>query len=176
MVRAANILIQSAKKDNLAAANEALNMVTKDKYWEEAFEQAVEEAKPNFRQCPKCKRWVCTQNCWEEELQQCEGCLIGSPTNEITLSKAHSFISKVWENVQTVVDNSISERRSNTCSQCKSALTGGKFCGICGACVEKQNDKPATPLVFCGKCGEPLDSTQGLKFCPNCGDSLDYLP
>jgi hypothetical protein len=167
VVKAANILINSAKKENLAAASEALNLAQRDKYWEEAFDKAVEEAKPNFHQCPQCKRWVCVQNCWREEENQCLGCLTGSPASEITLSKAQQFFTKVWENVQSAVDIKI-EKQSDICPHCGSRHGGGKYCGMCGESVEKET------LIYCGQCGEALSSSSTIKFCPNCGDPLDF--
>lgn len=168
VVQAANILISSAKKDNLAAAGQALNMAQRDKHWEEAFEKAVEEAMPNFRQCKICNRWVCKQNCWNEESSQCTGCLSGLPASEISLSRAQQFFSKVWENVQSAVEKGI-DTKVDICPHCGDRTTGGKFCPMCGSAIEKQL------LVFCGHCGEQVDNDATMKFCPNCGDQLDYL-
>jgi hypothetical protein len=168
VMQAANIFISSQRKDGLAAAGEAFNMVKRDKVWEDAFDKAVEEAKPNFRLCKRCKRWVCAQNCWDEESQQCSGCLLGLPTSEITLGKAQQFFSKVWENVQSAMEKGIDVKVS-ICPHCGERAFGGKFCPMCGGSIEKQ------VLVFCGHCGEQLDNDPNLKFCPNCGDALDYL-
>src|SRR5262249_18321295 len=39
-----------------------------------AFRDAVEEAKPNFRQCPKCTHWVCIGSCWNAKRSLCFDC------------------------------------------------------------------------------------------------------
>lgn len=166
--QAANILISSAKKDSLAAASEALNL-TRDKFWDDAFDRAVVEAKPYFENCKRCNRWVCAQNCWDVETKQCVGCLTGSPTSELTLTKAHQFFSKVWENVQSAMEVGI-DGKVNICHHCGEKAGTGKFCGMCGGPIDKQQ-----LLVFCAHCGEQLQNDPSLKFCPNCGDSLDYL-
>ncbi len=179
LAQAANIFIKSAQKDNLAAAGQAFSMVTKDKHWEQAFEKAVDEAKPNFRECKLCRRWVCVQNCFNAEADQCIGCLTGSPTTEITLSKAHQFFSKVWQNVQSVAADvqktaageiSIEKRILNVCPHCEQDGGTGKFCGMCGG-----NMEIAKQSIFCAHCGDQIEINSDLKFCPNCGDSLAYL-
>ena len=38
---------------------------------DKAFREAIEEAKPNFRQCPKCTHWVCQATCWNAKRMLC---------------------------------------------------------------------------------------------------------
>ena len=42
---------------------------------DKAFEEAIEEIKPLFIQCPKCNDWVCKERCWNEELSSCKTCV-----------------------------------------------------------------------------------------------------
>jgi hypothetical protein len=37
------------------------------KLHDSALAKAVEEARPNFRQCTRCGTWVCHQVCWNAE-------------------------------------------------------------------------------------------------------------
>src|SRR5512132_2297749 len=39
-----------------------------------AFRKAVEEAKPHFKQCPKCAKWVCGATCWNQKRMLCYEC------------------------------------------------------------------------------------------------------
>src|SRR5215467_10308890 len=41
---------------------------------DKAFREAIEEAKPNFRQCPKCTHWVCSATCWNSKRMLCFDC------------------------------------------------------------------------------------------------------
>jgi hypothetical protein len=41
---------------------------------DKAFRAAIEEAKPNFRQCPKCTHWVCQATCWNAKRMLCFNC------------------------------------------------------------------------------------------------------
>lgn len=41
---------------------------------DKAFREAIEEAKPNFRQCPKCTHWVCQTSCWNAKRSLCYEC------------------------------------------------------------------------------------------------------
>jgi hypothetical protein len=41
---------------------------------DKAFREAIEEAKPNFRQCPKCTHWVCLTSCWNAKRVLCYDC------------------------------------------------------------------------------------------------------
>src|SRR5579862_8332420 len=52
---------------------------------DKAFRDAVEEAKPNFRQCPKCTHWVCIGSCWNAKRSLCFDC---APDVETELASA----------------------------------------------------------------------------------------
>ena len=41
---------------------------------DKAFREAIEEVKPNFRQCPKCAKWACLATCWNQKRGLCYGC------------------------------------------------------------------------------------------------------
>src|SRR5262249_5748587 len=42
--------------------------------WDAAFRKAVEEGKQKFKQCSRCGKWVCPENCWNAQRSQCEEC------------------------------------------------------------------------------------------------------
>jgi ribosomal protein S27AE len=41
---------------------------------DKVFLDAVEEARPHFRQCPGCGQWVCAAACWNAGRALCGGC------------------------------------------------------------------------------------------------------
>jgi len=41
---------------------------------ESVFRDCVAEAKPHFRQCPGCSRWICAATCWNSERAVCRDC------------------------------------------------------------------------------------------------------
>ena len=42
--------------------------------WDAAFQSAIDEAKPRFRQCTRCGCWVCPDVCWNTSRNLCESC------------------------------------------------------------------------------------------------------
>jgi hypothetical protein len=42
--------------------------------WDEAYGEAVAEAKQHFKNCTRCGHWVCPQVCWNEARGLCEAC------------------------------------------------------------------------------------------------------
>ncbi len=42
--------------------------------WDKAFESAIGEMRPRFRQCTRCGQWVCPEVCWNEARTLCETC------------------------------------------------------------------------------------------------------
>src|ERR1700744_2353650 len=41
---------------------------------DKAIHDAVEEAMPSFRKCPRCTKWVCAANCWNTQRSLCLDC------------------------------------------------------------------------------------------------------
>ncbi len=50
-----------------------------------AYRTAIDEAKPNFRQCTRCSKWVCTGVCWNQNRMLCYEC---APDVEAELASA----------------------------------------------------------------------------------------
>jgi membrane protease subunit (stomatin/prohibitin family) len=126
-----------------------------------AFRAAVEETKPNFRQCPKCSKWVCASTCWNQKRMLCFDC---APDIEAELASAQ---------VQTTIDQmkqklqeqdltkgiNLTAEAAALCPACGARTQGSKFCPECG--------KPLRPKGECPRCGTNVDA--GAKFCPECG-------
>jgi hypothetical protein len=161
------------------AAHEVERMVG-GRMHDAALAQAVEEVRPNFRQCTRCGHWVCHQVCWNPEANLCEACAPNFK-EQLAASQAQAKVNAAREqlqekaravnyvgNVDMSADSTVAapDAVTNTqaaktlCGQCGADVGSAKFCPECGKPVAKL--VPAT----CPKCGE---ATSGGKFCGNCG-------
>jgi len=131
-----------------------------------ALARAVEEARPNFRQCTLCGTWVCHQVCWNAQANLCEGC---APKFTEHLDKANrvNYVADVNMSANTYVTTPTAatntQAAKHLCSECGAEVGAAKFCPECGKPVVQ-----AAP-ANCPKCGEP---SHGGKFCGNCGTKL----
>jgi hypothetical protein len=148
-----------------------------------ALAQAVEECRPNFRQCTRCGTWVCHQVCWNPDANLCEGCApnfkeqlaAGQAQAKVNAARAQleEKASKVnyVGNVDMSADSHVAAPTAATntqaakhlCGQCGAEVGSAKFCPECGKPVAQ-----AAP-ANCPKCGEPA---HGGKFCGSCGTKL----
>src|SRR5579884_1790909 len=60
--------------DRVAGAGDLLHDATRSQARDAAFARAVEEARPHFKQCSRCGRWVCPEVCWNAKRGLCEYC------------------------------------------------------------------------------------------------------
>ena len=148
-----------------------------------ALARAVETARPNFRQCARCGRWVCQQVCWNGQANLCNECAPNFET-QMAASQAQAKVDAVrlqlgekagQTNYVGGVDMSAGSvlsaqtAASNTqdaktlCGSCGADVGSAKFCPECGKPVVKAG--PA----FCPECGT---KTTGSKFCGNCGHRM----
>ena len=148
-----------------------------------ALARAVEEARPNFRQCGRCGRWVCSQVCWNGQANLCNECAPDF-TQQLAASQAQAKVeaARVQLNAKAGTTNYVSDvdmsagayvqaptAASNTqaakklCGQCGAEIGDAKFCPECG--------KPAVAAApaHCPQCGA---ETKGGKFCRECGTKL----
>jgi len=131
---------------------------------DKAFREAVEEAKPNFRQCPKCTHWVCQASCWNATRMLCYEC---APDIETELASAQvqttveQMRQKLHEQNLTKGINLTAEAAA-LCPSCGARTQGAKFCPECG--------KPLRPKNECSRCGSKIEV--GTKFCPECGNKV----
>ncbi len=126
-----------------------------------AFLQAVNEAKVHFKKCPKCKNYVCADD-WNDEAGLCT---TDAPSlvAEMQAAKAQARVEQMQEAVkkQTLFDGDTTTDRSTLCSTCGKPSGAAKFCQNCGAplgfkvCAKCQHQNPPT-VNFCGECGTKL--------------------
>lgn len=125
-----------------------------------AFQQAVNEAKVHFKRCPRCKKYVCPDD-WNEEAGLCTTDA-PSLTAETQATKAQVRVEQMQEAVkaQKLYDGDSSDR-STVCPACGKPAGATKFCQNCGAplgfrvCPKCQHQNPPT-VNFCGECGTKL--------------------
>ena len=129
-----------------------------------AFQSAVEEAKPNFRQCPRCSHWVCQSTCWNAKRMLCYDCAPDIET-EIAAAQAQTTVDqmKVKLQEQDLTKNlNLTAEAVALCPACGARTQGAKFCPECG--------KPLRAKTECDRCGTHFDA--GTKFCPECGNKV----
>jgi len=125
-----------------------------------AFQQAVNEAKVHFKRCPRCKRYVCPDD-WNDEAGLCT---TDAPSlaAETQATKAQVRVEQMQSAVksQQLYDGDSSDR-STICPTCGKPSGTGKFCQNCGqplgyrVCPKCQHQNPPT-VNFCGECGTKL--------------------
>ena len=148
-----------------------------------ALAQAVEEARPNFRQCTRCGHWVCSQVCWNEQANLCEDC---APDYQEQLAssqaQAKAYAARVQREEKARATDYVSgidmapgahvvaptastntQAAKSLCGQCGAEMGSSRFCPECG--------KPAVTAApaHCPKCNA---ESHGGKFCGNCGNKL----
>ena len=131
---------------------------------DKAFHDAVDEAMPNFRKCPKCTHWVCVSTCWNAQRSLCFDCAPDLAT-ELASAQAQSTVTQMRQKVmqQDMTKGlDLTTEASALCAGCGAQTHGAKFCPNCG--------KPTHAASECGKCGSKYEA--GTKFCPECGNKV----
>jgi hypothetical protein len=131
---------------------------------DKAFRAAVEEATPNFRQCPKCTKWVCKASCWNDKRSLCYECAPDVET-ELAAAQAQTTVEQMKQKVQQqdlTQGLDVTSEAAALCPACGARTQGAKFCPECG--------KPLRPKNECAKCGTKFEV--GTKFCPECGTKV----
>ncbi len=129
-----------------------------------AFRAAVDEAKPNFRQCPKCSRWVCQTASRNPKRGLCYECAPNVET-ELAAAQAQATVEQIQQKVRAqdlTKDIDLTSEAAALCPSCGARTAGAKFCPECG--------KPLRPKGECPRCGTKVEA--GAKFCPECGQKL----
>jgi hypothetical protein len=141
---------------------------------DQAYRDAIGEAKVNFRECPKCSRWACVATCWNEARGLCYDCAPNVQT-ELAAAQAQTTVEQLrqkvheldltkgmdWTTVATA-GGATATAAAAMCPSCGAHTQGSKFCTECG--------KPLHAAGACGKCG--AECAAGTKFCPECGNKL----
>ncbi|SDY63205.1 hypothetical protein SAMN05421504_106193 [Amycolatopsis xylanica] len=141
--------------------NQATNSAAKDK----ALRAAVEEITPSFRQCRGCSDWMCSTQCWNDEIGQCLRCS-PSVAEEVSRAQASAQRDQIWEKAREKDWTSgidLDTRAKVSCPSCGSKADGGKFCSSCGGSL--------APIAKCGGCGNE-GNKPGAIFCNECGSKL----
>ncbi len=139
-----------------------------EKAQDEAFEDALNELKSDFVQCPRCSSWVCRSNCWNTKRGLCKGCAPDLGV-EMSAAQASRSVEEVWAHARMSDEDrklgakNWEETIRATCPQCEKPLaSNAKFCPECGfQLVQKK---------FCSQCG--ATNTTGAKFCAECGEKM----
>jgi len=147
-----------------AAGTYEVERVVRGPGHDHAFQEAVEQAKPNFRQCPKCAKWVCLAMCWNQKRGLCYDCAPSVET-ELAAAQAQATVQQIQEKVRQqdlTRDIDVTSEAAALCPSCGARTQGAKFCPECG--------KPLRPKNECSRCGTKFEA--GAKFCPECGNKL----
>jgi len=113
----------------------------------DAYVQAVAESKKHFHRCPRCRKWVCLQNCWNDQARQCCAC---APDIRLELAahKAHAMAAackqlltiarRIEATTSADPDAPIPNEHETAaptavhfCSECGAKVTGGCLCAAC---------------------------------------------
>jgi len=150
-----------------ANASETVKTAGWEKAQDKAFEEASNEVRGDFMQCPRCQSWVCKKDCWNEAKGLCKTC---APDLGVEMAAAQSSksVEEVWahaamaeEDKKLGTETWRKGTRAN-CPSCGNPIAGVavKFCPDCGAEIKPDNK--------CAKCGTKLAT--GAKFCGDCGE------
>jgi hypothetical protein len=129
-----------------------------------ALREAVEEIRPQFRQCTRCGQWVCEPVCFNRKAQLCEACA-PDMDEEIAAAQAEAARQQAFEKAQTVdwmKGRDLGNVTGAVCRSCGAKTGGAKFCPECGT--------PKAQSRRCGGCGSTVEGSP--KFCPECGQKL----
>jgi len=153
----------------VASVGDRVHSVAWERAHDSAFEEAVEEIKPDFIQCPRCSSWVCREGCWNEKRGICKECAPDLGV-EMSAAQASRSVEEVWAHAAMASEDKKLAKEywrdtiRASCPECEEPLeSNAKFCPKCGA---KLKD-----AVFCKECGAKLASDS--KFCSECGTKME---
>ncbi len=144
-----------------AYAGDHVKDALRGKARDDAYAEAVEEAKSHFKNCTRCGKWVCPSACWNAARGLCETCA-PDLAEEAAHIQSKVAVEQAWEKarkVDQVEALDMKAQRMLACPHCNARVEGGKFCPECG--------KPMAAKASCGKCGAEVGAK--AKFCPECG-------
>ena len=108
--------------------------------WDGAFNEAIEECRPKFRQCTLCGGWYCPEVCWNAERGLCERCAPNVAEHapalqaDAALEQARQKVAQVDQTRGADVANAPAAVRS--CPACHATLAAAaRFCAQCGGAV-----------------------------------------
>lgn len=146
-LRAASSLFGgSGALDGIAGAGDYLRDATRGQARDAAFARAVEEAKPRFRQCSRCGKWVCPEQCWNEKRGLCEACA-PDLEEEAAAAQAQIAVEQVWTKARETdqtggIDVSSKVERSATCPALRRQGPGQQVLPRVRQAAPRQNQLP----------------------------------
>jgi hypothetical protein len=129
-----------------------------------ALREAVEEIRPQFKQCTRCGQWVCGPVCFNNRAGLCESCA-PDMDEEIAAAQAEAARLQAFEKAQSVnwmKDRDLGRVTGVACKACGAKTEGAKFCPECGT--------PTAQKRACGGCGHEVEGSP--RFCPECGQKF----
>jgi hypothetical protein len=141
-----------------ASLGEQARSATWEKAHDDAFQRAIEQARPHFKQCRRCGHWL-DEICWNPERGICKECAPDLET-EYSVLQTQAAMEQARETAKTatyVTDEKFKEALVVACANCNAAVGGAKFCPECGTPVKRTGT--------CKGCGAEAAG----KFCPECG-------
>jgi hypothetical protein len=139
--------------------------------WDAAFKAAIDECKPQFRQCTRCGHWVCPEVCFNHARGLCGACApdIGQEVvaiqAQVAVEQAHEQARK-GDQLRGVDAQEQFATVGPSCTGCQATLAvGAHFCAQCGTPVPQK--AVAAGPKFCAQCGGGLAT--GARFCAGCG-------
>lgn len=129
---------------------------------DEAFKEAITDAKAHFNRCGNCHDYVC-EPCFDGSTGLCFNC---APNVQvaITRARAQGEVRSAAERADTEGESrgtrhDVRQDMQLVCPQCRAETHGAKFCPECGYKMAQQ-----TPCTACSTLLQP-----GTKFCTECG-------
>lgn len=151
-----------------ADVSERVRSASWEKSHDDAFEEACNELKPDFIQCPRCSSWVCRQKCWNNKKGLCKECAPDLGV-EMAAAQASKSVEEIWAHAAMAEEDKklgLENWRENvqaSCPECEAPLaSNAKFCPECGAKLKVAQ--------FCPSCGAKVNP--GSKFCAECGEKV----
>jgi hypothetical protein len=85
---------------------------------EETVQELLVQSRIRFRHCPRCRKWVCTELCWNAVQCQCEDCVgsafgPGNATSPSSERRYSSILGEVCNECQAILPNA-----AEACPEC----------------------------------------------------------
>jgi hypothetical protein len=114
----------------------------------DAYAQAVAESRNHFYRCPRCCKWVCPRNCWNDQARQCCACapdirlemavhkaqaMAAACKQLLTIARRVEATTSADPDAPIPEDNEIAvPTEGHFCSECGGTVTGDRYCAACG--------------------------------------------
>lgn len=132
---------------------------------DQAFKEAVEQAKRHFHRCARCFQYVC-EVCFNRESGLCLNCAPDAEV-EIEAARAQGDVyaagkKAALEGIRRGKQRDVKRTRQLICPECGTETHGAKFCPECGFQLGGK--------THCPSCSTEVSPTS--NFCPECGRDL----